>query len=120
MKINGSGLRIIKSSEAYWAVDVETAEKAVAELVKAPINENQFSALVSLAVTIGVRAFRTSQLLRCVNDSVRDQRNVYKAADLFLEWTGYGNRESSYLKRRRRRERHLFLKVTLVKPALRE
>ncbi len=116
MKINGAGLRIINSSEEYWAVDVDTAEQAVDELITAELNENQYSALVSLIVTIGVPAFKRSQILRCINESGYDHRNIHKAADLFLEWTGSGERNSSYLTKRRERERRLFLKLALVKP----
>ena len=50
--------------------DIETAEKAVSKLVKVPLTQNQFDALVSLTFNIGAgkQGFAGSRLLRLLNE----------------------------------------------------
>lgn len=47
--------------------DLATAEKAVNDLVKVPINQNKFDALVSLVFNIGRSGFANSKLLKVIN-----------------------------------------------------
>lgn len=49
------------------AQDVGTAEDAVNALVKVPLSQPQFDALVSFVYNVGVGAFRRSTLLRLLN-----------------------------------------------------
>ena len=47
--------------------DLEKFEKGIEERVNVPLNENQFSALVSLAYNIGLGSFEKSTLLKLLN-----------------------------------------------------
>lgn len=62
----------VEQAAALLDRDLDTAENAVATLVKVPLNDNQFDALVSFAFNIGVEAFRTSTLLRVLNQGRYD------------------------------------------------
>lgn len=90
--------------------DVQEAEKAVKSLVKVPLNQNQFGALVSFVFNAGAFKFRGSTLLRKLN------AGDYKgAADEFLRWdkagcnTGAGCQRLPGLTKRRAEERNFFL-----------
>lgn len=86
----------------WLGADVATAEKSINELVKAPLTQNQFDALVSLVFNIGVGAFEESTLLRELNDG------DYGGASLqFLQWRRAGSDKSALLCRRSH-ERTLF------------
>ena len=54
-------------AEALLACDLEEVEAAVNEYVTGEINQAQYDALVSFAMSIGVVAFRRSDVLRRVN-----------------------------------------------------
>ena len=47
--------------------DLREAERAVNESVTVPLTDNQFAALVSLAFNIGAAAFRSSSVVRVLN-----------------------------------------------------
>lgn len=87
----------------YLAKDLAAAEAAIAA-VRAPLNQNQFDALVSLVFNIGAGAFRGSTLLRLLN-----MGDYGGAADQFLRWNRAGGRVMDGLTNRRRDERALFL-----------
>jgi GH24 family phage-related lysozyme (muramidase) len=72
--------------------------------LRAPhLNENQFSACVSLVFNIGCAAFNSSTLLRMIR--VGD----YKAASAqFMRWVHDNGKFAQGLKNRRERERALF------------
>ena len=104
-----------KASEAevdYWLQeDLKEAENAVAAYVHVPVNQNMYDALVSLVFNIGAGQFRTSTLLRKLNEG------LYKdASEQFLVWNKITNpktgklEESKGLSNRRAREKKLFLK----------
>lgn len=57
----------IGQANTYLAFDCIEIEKAIETLVKQPINENQFSALVSFAYNVGINALRNSTLLKKIN-----------------------------------------------------
>lgn len=89
--------------------DVVEAEKAVNTLVKIPLNQNQFDALVSLVFNIGYGNFSNSTVLRLLND----HSDYEGAANAFAMW----HKEringvltpSKGLAKRRSKERELFL-----------
>lgn len=54
-------------TEALLREDLQNAEEAVDQLVEVPINDNQFSALVSFVFNVGKTAFEQSTLLRLLN-----------------------------------------------------
>ena len=63
------GAQIIEAdAEALLLYDLIGAAHAVNEHVYAPLNQNQFDALVSFVFNIGVRAFRGSPTLRRLNE----------------------------------------------------
>jgi lysozyme len=56
-------------AEQLLKADLTRAERAVAALVKVPLTDNQFSALVSFVFNVGEGAFAKSTLLRKLNES---------------------------------------------------
>lgn len=78
-------------------------ERAVDQAVTTHINQNRFDALVSLAYNIGVGAFKTSTVLRMVN-----QRKFRRAALAFALWVRGANGPLPGLVRRRAAEARLF------------
>ena len=95
-------------AEALLRQDLDRFEAGVSSLVKVPINENEFSALVSLSFNIGTAALARSTTLKRLN---RDDRagaaeamlwwNKVRQGDAFVELRG--------LTRRRAAEKALFL-----------
>lgn len=63
------------------AADLVPREEAVLRLVKVPLSQGQFDALVSFVYNLGETAFAGSTLLRKVNAGAHDI-----AADEFLKW----------------------------------
>lgn len=61
--------KTITQSEAdrLLALDLAEFEKGVAKLVKVPMTDNQFGALVSFAFNLGLGAFSGSTLLKKIN-----------------------------------------------------
>jgi len=84
--------------------DLIEFEHTVNSSVKAPLNQNQFDALVSLAYNIGSSAFKSSTLVKKLN------AGDYKgAADQFNVWVNAGGKRMQGLVSRRDREKLLFL-----------
>lgn len=79
---------------------------SVARLVKVPLNDNQFGALVSFAYNIGTAALGRSTLLRLVNANPNDP-NIRTE---FLKWNRAGGRVLNGLTRRREAEANLYFK----------
>ncbi len=86
--------------------DTETAQNAVNKLVRVPITQNQFDALVSFVFNVGVGAFTKSTLLRKLN--VMDYHGASKE---FPRWNKDNGREILGLTKRRLLEQSLFLKL---------
>ena len=84
--------------------DVREAEAGVRRVLTRPVNENQFSAMVSLAYNLGVGGFARSSVLERVNAG-----DFNGAADAFNKYVKAGGRVLDALKRRREKERALFL-----------
>jgi GH24 family phage-related lysozyme (muramidase) len=91
-------------AEQLLKEDLTYFENGVNELVKVPLTDNQFSALVSFAFNVGVGAFEESTLLRVLN-----QKDYDAASDQFLRWVNGGGKVMAGLVRRREAERNLFL-----------
>jgi lysozyme len=85
--------------------DVRDAERAVDRLVKVPINQNRFDALVSLCYNIGSGAFAGSTVLRELN-----RRHYVRAALGFGMWVRGANGRLPGLVKRRAAEARLFRK----------
>ena len=84
--------------------DVATAEAAVNRLVKVPLNQNQYDALVSFTYNLGEGNLAKSTLLRDLNLTM-----YYAAAQEFPKWCFAGGKPSEGLKYRRKAEMELFL-----------
>ncbi len=98
----------VDHADMLLLTDIRRAEEGVRRLVEVPLNENEFSALVSLAYNMGVGAFQRTAVLRRLNAGDRDG-----AADAFrhLVTAEIGGERVvlDALKRRRAAERALFL-----------
>ncbi|NEQ32568.1 MAG: lysozyme [Leptolyngbya sp. SIO4C5] len=99
------GMEITQAqAEQLLKRDVNKFERAIQDAVKVTVNDNQFSALVSFTYNVGSGAFRSSTLLRLLN-----QNDIQGAADQFPRWNRAGGRVLAGLTRRRNAERALFL-----------
>ncbi len=92
-------------AEQFLQQDLNRFEQAINGAVSVPINDNQFSALVSFTYNVGSGALRSSTLLKLLNQ--RD--DLRRTADEFPRWNKAGGRELAGLTRRRHAERALFL-----------
>ncbi|MBT2771327.1 lysozyme [Halomonas sp. ISL-60] len=84
--------------------DLETFENAVNESVKVYLSQSQYNALVSFTYNVGSHAFKTSTLLKKLNQS-----DYQTAANEFLKWVHAGGQRIQGLVNRRTDERALFL-----------
>ena len=78
---------------------------AVNTYVQVPITQNQFDALTSFTYNEGPRAFKTSTMLKYINEGKFDL-----AQHEFRRWTKAGGRILKGLQKRREAERRLFVK----------
>lgn len=90
-------------AERLLREDLEDAESAVHCFVTVPLNENQFSALVSLVFNIGAGAFKLSTLRKLLNKGRYDE-----AAAQFGRWNKAGKKVLRGLVTRRAAEQSLF------------
>ncbi|MFN0022613.1 MAG: lysozyme [Parvularculaceae bacterium] len=89
-------------------IDVRHAEEGVRRLVKVRLNENEFSALVSLAYNMGVGAFQKTAVVRRLNEG--DRAGAANAFRHLVSADINGERVVlDALRRRREAERALFL-----------
>lgn len=106
--VPGDGLNknsVITAEHAgrLFDADVASREKAVRLNVTAPLSQAQFDALVSLAYNIGIGAFKTSTLLKRLNEG-----NYTEALARFHEWNKSGGKVHPVLVGRRQREANMF------------
>ena len=84
----------------------KTFSENINKVVKVPLNQNQFDALVSFAYNIGNKNFNWSTLLKKLNQS------DYEGASLeFGRWNQASGKILSGLVSRRQKEKELFLKA---------
>lgn len=130
-KFEGCSLKAYKCPAGVWTIgyghtnkvfadDMITQEEAetllkqdliihcnnVTKLVKTPLNQNQFDALVSFEYNVGYTAFQNSTLLKLLN-----QKKYNEAAEQFDRWVYAGKTKLAGLVNRRKAEKELFLKV---------
>ncbi len=98
--------QVISEAQAveFLQKDLARFEKSINEVIKTPINDNQFSALACFTYNVGSGAFRSSTLLRKLNAG-----DIRGAANELLRWDKAGGRTLAGLTRRRKAERALFL-----------
>jgi len=91
-------------ADARLVDDLEDAEAVVEQYVDVELTEHQHAALVSLVFNIGAGNFRSSTLLRLLNNG-----DYVGAAQQFARWSKAGGQSMQGLVRRREAERALFL-----------
>ena len=93
-----------QQADNFLDEDIEKTRSKVISMLKIALNENQESALISLAFNIGTTALAKSTLLKKLNAN-----DITGAADEFLRWNKAGGQVLKGLTRRREAERKLFL-----------
>lgn len=98
------GLTITQDkAEQLLRADVRVAESAVKRLVKVPLTQGQYDALVDFVFNIGEGQFASSTLLRKLNDC------DYAGADAeFKRWNRSGGKILNGLVKRRAAEEAMF------------
>jgi lysozyme len=89
----------LPQAEEILAADVRDAEQAVERLVKVPLTQGQFDALVDFVFNLGSGRLALSLLLRCLNG-----RDYEAAAAQLLRWDHAAAKENPALKARRTAE----------------
>ncbi|MEM1167930.1 MAG: glycoside hydrolase family protein [Cyanobacteria bacterium P01_H01_bin.35] len=70
-----------RNAEAYLRYECSRVAREISGLIRVPVNQNQFDALVSFAYNVGTGAFQGSTLLRKLN-----QGDYQGAANEFSRW----------------------------------
>ena len=91
------------AAEELLRRDVETAERAVPRLIRVPLEDGRFDALVSFAFNLGAGALQRSTLRRKVN---REEHGAVPTE--FRRWVWAGGRKLKGLIRRREAEVALY------------
>lgn len=94
----------LEMAEELFRYDMDYFEGQVCRLVKVPLNDDQYAALVSFAFNCGEGNLASSTLLRKLNAG-----DYQGAADQFPRWNKGDGRVLPGLTRRRASERNLFL-----------
>jgi lysozyme len=85
------------------ACDVRDAEQAVQRLVKVPLTQGQYDALVDFCFNLGAGRLAASTLLKSLNAGRYDD-----AAEQLLRWDHAGGQENAVLTSRREAEAELW------------
>ena len=91
------------AAEDTLKIDVSKAQKAVLRLVRVPLTQHQFDALVSFVYNIGGKAFRESTMLSLLRENKMDL-----AAAEFDKWVYAGGKMLKGLANRRFEESEMF------------
>lgn len=98
------GMVITKEqAETLIKQDVSRFEKGISDLVKVPLTQNQFDALVSFSFNLGLGNLKSSTLLKKLNAS-----DYSGAANEFLRWNKAAGKVLNGLTRRRQAEKDMF------------
>lgn len=98
------GMRITEfQAESLLKNDLDRFERAVEKLVKVPLTDNQFAALVSFSFNVGVGALQSSTLLKKLNAG--DYASVPSE---LMKWVNAGGKKVNGLINRRRADGALF------------
>jgi len=96
-----------KEGELLLQNDLSIAEKAIDKLVKVPLSQFQYDALVSFVFNIGQGNFKDSTMLKLLNKG-----EYKKASSEFKRWIYSGGKILEGLVFRRRVEKIIFLAGT--------
>ncbi len=91
-------------AEALLIKDVQTAESAVLRLIRVPLTDGQFDALVSFTFNLGSGVLQRSTLRRKVN-----REEHAEVPDQLMRWVWAGGRRLRGLVRRREAEVGLYM-----------
>lgn len=91
-------------AEKLLDIDIKIKENELNKLIKVPVTQNQYDALISFVFNLGVVNLKNSTLLRLLN-----QKNYKGAAQQFDRWVYAGNKVLASLVKRRAEEKELFL-----------
>jgi len=94
-----------EEAETLLRDDLRRFEEGVEQLVEVPLNDNQFSALVSFAFNLGLGALSGSTLLRLLNEG-----NYAAVPAQLARWNKSGGKVLAGLTRRREAEGKLWSK----------
>jgi lysozyme len=99
------GMKITATqAEEYLKTDVGRFEPELAALVKVPLSQNQWDALMSFVYNLGSANLASSTLLKLLNAG-----DYARAADQFPRWNKAAGKEMPGLTKRRAAEQALFL-----------
>lgn len=102
-----AGISITKEqAERMLLNDVQRFEPEIERLITAPVNQNQWDALMSFTYNLGAANLESSTLRRLLNAG-----DYAGAAEQFLRWNKAGGKVLPGLVRRRAAERDLFLEA---------
>jgi lysozyme len=95
-----------QQAEHYLKNDIIIHSNNVSRLVKRPLTQNQFDALVSFEYNVGYGNFASSTMLKLLN------KGNYKAAsEQFDRWVYANKKKLQGLVKRRKAEKELFLRI---------
>ena len=93
-----------KQADDALATECEEWCKGILKLVKAQLNDNQFSALVSFVHNVGLGNFGKSTMLKLIN-----QNKLKEASEEFVKWNKAAGKVMAGLTKRRQAEKDLFI-----------
>jgi len=96
----------LETAERWLKIEVDNLQAKMRKVITVPLNDNQWTALTSLAYNIGFGAFKRSTLLRLLNAGASKE----EVAKQFLRWNKAGGKEIKGLTNRRQTESNLYLK----------
>ena len=96
----------LETAERWLKIEVDNLQAKMRKVITVPLNDNQWTALTSLAYNIGFGAFKRSTLLRLLNAGASKE----EVAKQFLRWNKAGGKEIKGLTNRRQAEHNLYLK----------
>ena len=94
-----------EQAEKYLKQDLTIHSNNVSRLVKVPLNQNQYDALVSFEYNVGYGNFASSTMLKLLN-----QKKYSEAAAQFGRWVYANKKVLQGLVKRRAAEKELFVK----------
>lgn len=95
----------LEQAEIWLNNEVNLITGKLAKLIKVPVTQNQFDALVSLTYNIGISAFKNSTLLKVLNKGEYD-----KVPNEMRRWIYQGNNMLQGLLNRRNAEIEIYNK----------
>ena len=113
VKISGKFYNKITKQQAHdlFLEDIMQFELAVRRLVRVPLTQNQFDALVSFTFNLGAGALQKSTLLRKLNAG-----DYVGAGKEFKRWNKAGGKVVAGLTTRRKQESEMFLDQSIKEP----